>query len=95
MFGSVVPASVVVSSATSAARGFDLYSSIGLGVGSGMVAVSLVFALAYLNIIEAIPEERDGARALKLTLVGLVVPLLVTFGGIVLFESASVIGLRP
>lgn len=92
MTGLLHPASIIVSSSTSAAGGFDLYTSIGLGVGGIFVAVALVYLLAYLDLLDALRTDDEAIGDLKMALVAAAIPLFVTFGGIVLYRSLVVIG---
>jgi hypothetical protein len=87
-----VVASIIVSSSTSAAGGFDPYATVGLGVGGVFVAVALVYAFAYLDLLAAAPIEEHTASRLRATLLAVAVPLVVAFGGIVLFRSLQVVG---
>jgi len=59
-----------------------------MGIGGIFVAASLIFLLAYLDLLNA--SDADDPQ-LRTTLVIIIIPLLLTFGGIVLFESLQVI----
>lgn len=72
-----------VSAATS------LFVSVGLGIGGIFVAAVLVFLLAYLDLLDAADPESSAVRR---TLIATVVPLFLTFAGVVVFESLSVLG---
>lgn len=74
--------------ASSATSAISLLSPVGLGVGGVFVAASLIFLLAYLDLYDA-SESND--PQLRTTLVVTIVPLLLTFGAIVLFKSLQVI----
>lgn len=78
----VSSASAGVSSATS------LLSPVGVGVGGIFVAVALVALLAYLDLFDASEQEQSSVRSM---LVATIIPLLLTFSGIVLFQSLSVV----
>lgn len=75
-------------SASSAASAISLLSPVGLGVGGVFVAASLIFLLAYLDLYDA-SESND--PQLRTTLAVTIIPLLLTFGAIVLFKSLQVI----
>lgn len=80
---------VVVSPGMSSASTLSLLSDLGVGAGGIFVTAILVYLLAYLNVVEASTQRRQHLRSL---LVVVVVPLAVTFFGIVLFKSLTVIG---
>ena len=64
----------------------SLQSPVGLGVGGVFVAIALVVALAYFDLLQ-------GAEAdvkIRRYVLGSIVPLLLTFSTIVLFESARI-----
>lgn len=94
MFGGIVPASIVVSSSTSAAGGFDPLVSVGLGVGGIFVAVALVYLFAYLDLLNATPTDDTGKQRLKSMLIAVSLPLLITFGAIVLYRGLLAIGVQ-
>jgi hypothetical protein len=71
-----------VSSATS------LLSPVGVGIGGIFVAVTLIAVLAYLDLFDA-SELYNGQ--IRTMLIATVLPLALTFGAIVLFESLAVI----
>jgi hypothetical protein len=59
-----------------------------MGVGSIFVSVTLTFLLGYLDLFDAInPEETSQ----KTTLVATILPLAVTFVGIVLYQAMEVL----
>jgi len=78
----VSSASAGVSSATS------LLSPVGAGVGGIFVAAALVGLLAYLDLFDASEHEKGDVRSM---LIATTVPLLLTFSGIVLFQSLAVV----
>lgn len=81
--------SIVSSSSASASSSVvSLVTSVGVGVGGIFVAVALIVLLAYFDLIDAHP---DAHPRLKRTLLTVIVPLLFTFGGVVLFRSLQVI----
>jgi len=59
-----------------------------VGVGGIFVAVALVALLAYLDLFDASEQEQSSVRSM---LVATIIPLLLTFSGIVLFQSLSVV----
>lgn len=67
-----------------------LPSTVPLGEHGGglLAAVSLIFLLAYLDLYIAADDEN---RLLRRLLQAAILPLLVTFAGIVLFESLVII----
>lgn len=70
-----------------------LGSSIELGIGPAemFVAAALVYTLAFVYLLDAAGLESDHQRAIRGTLVAAVVPLLFTFGAVVLYTSITVI----
>lgn len=85
---------IVSSSASSASSAgvsasvTSLLSPVGVGVGGIFVAGALVLLLAYLNLLDASERSLDGVRRTVLTAV---VPLLVTFAGVVLFRTMQIL----
>lgn len=84
---------IVSTSASSSSAGVEAsitsgLSPIGLGVGGLFVALALIFALAYLNILESI----DADRTTRNVVIASVVPMLFVFGAMVLYESLQVLG---
>lgn len=72
-----------VSAATS------MFMTVGLGISGLAVTALLVFTLAYLNVLD---NSRIGSVHLRKMLVVTVVPLALTFGGILLMGSLEVLG---
>lgn len=66
----------------------SLFTAVGVGAGGVLVAVGLIFVLAYLNVLNA--SERDVER-LRVLCVAVAIPLSVTFGAIVIFETLAVL----
>lgn len=66
----------------------SLVTTVGFGVGGVFVAALLVFLLAYLNLFDASGWEN---QRVKVMLVSTVLPLSVTFGAILLFQSLQAI----
>lgn len=66
----------------------SLLSSVGMGLGSLFAAVALVFLLGYLDLFTA-ASWRD--RQQQKALVAGIIPLLVVFVGIVLFQAMLVL----
>lgn len=83
---------IISSSSSSASAGVSaatsLLSPVGLGVGGIFVAAALVLLLAYLDLFDASAIDDPEVRT---TVLATVVPLALTFGAIVLFESLQVI----
>ncbi|MFC7081406.1 hypothetical protein [Halorussus caseinilyticus] len=61
---------------------------VGLASGGIFAAVALVIVLVYVDLLDASDIEHEGLRRL---LVATILPLLLTFGVIVLYESLSVV----
>lgn len=76
----------IVSSSASAgsASATSLMSAVGLGAGGIFVAAALIFLLAYLDLFDASEKQNERVRTM---LVATILPLGVTFGGIVVFQS--------
>lgn len=64
----------------------SLYSSVGPGVGGLFVSIALVAALAYFDLLQG-AEADVGIQRYVLSAI---IPLLLTFTTIVLFESARI-----
>jgi len=85
-------AAVVSSSASSAgaagssAAVTSLLSPVGTSIGGVAIAIALVYVLAHLNVITAGSGENEH---LKRTLVAAAIPLGITFGGIVAFQTLA------
>jgi hypothetical protein len=58
-----------------------------MGIGGAVVALALVYFLARLDVVSARDETDDSMRGM---LVVTVVPLVLTFGGVVVFNAASI-----
>lgn len=85
----IISSSASSSSASAgSAAATSLVSSVGLGVGGIFVAVALVLLLAYLDVFNA--ADWGDERVSKM-LVATILPLGVTFGSIVLYQSLQVI----
>lgn len=83
----------ITSSATSAAAGAasaatSLLSPVGAGVGGVFVAAALIVLLAYLDLFDASEYE---SRQVRNTVLATIVPLALTFAGIVVFQSLQVV----
>lgn len=78
-----------VSSVAEGVAATSLFSPVGAGVGSIFVAGCLVLLVAYYNLVETTHDDQEHVRTMLIALLG---PLLLTFTGIVLFESFQVIG---
>lgn len=63
-------------------------ASIGASVGSVFAAAALVYALGYLDLLGATPEDYDELRA---TLISASSALLVVFAATILFEISNFI----
>jgi hypothetical protein len=90
--GTTAVVSSSASSATSSAAGVSatvtsLLSPVGMGVGGVAVALALVYLLARLDVLSA-KENVDGR--VRNMLVATIVPLALTFAGIVAFNAAAV-----
>lgn len=76
----------ITSSAASAA--ISLLSPVGLGVGGVFIAAALVLLLSSYDLLDAAESDHAGVRT---TMLATIVPLVVTFGAIVLFKSLQVV----
>jgi hypothetical protein len=90
--GATAVVSSSASSASSSAAGVSatvtsLLSPVGMGIGGIAVAVALVYLLARLDVVSAKNDVDEDARRM---LVATVIPLALTFAGIVAFNAASV-----
>jgi len=65
----------------------SLLSPVGMGIGGIAVALALVYLLARLDVVSAKDEVDEDVRRM---LVATVIPLALTFAGIVAFNAASV-----
>lgn len=81
-----ISASVGTSSAGASVA--SLFSPVGLSAGSVFVAIVLIFTLGYLDLLSASERDRSGFRQ---TLIAISVPLGITFAGIVLYQSLTVL----
>lgn len=68
--------------------GIPSISVVGMGVGSLFASVGLVFLLGYLDLYDA--AERDDERQRR-TIVAAILPLVVVFAAIVLFQALRVL----
>ncbi len=75
-------------SASASASAISLLSPIGLGVGGIFVAATLIFLLAYFDLFDTADITNPQLRT---TLLVTIVPLLLTFAGIVLFQSLQMV----
>lgn len=66
-------------------------ASVEIGPGDIFVAVVLIYALAYLYLLDPLEIEDQQLRQIRVMLVAAVVPLLVAFIGIVLFTSIELV----
>jgi hypothetical protein len=64
----------------------SLLTPVGLGVGGAFVAAALLVLLAYFDVFSA-TEEAD--ETVRLTLIATIIPLTVTFIGILTFRSLA------
>jgi hypothetical protein len=82
--------SIAVASSTSKAISTEVgrFVGMGLGVGGLFVAVALVVVLVYLDLLDASAIEDADLRQL---LVATMMPLLVTFLFVVLYQSAAIV----
>jgi hypothetical protein len=90
--GATAVVSSSASSASSSAAGVSatvtsLLSPVGMGVGGVAVALALIYLLARLDVLSAKENVDDRVRTM---LVATVVPLALTFAGIVAFNVAAV-----
>lgn len=65
-----------------------LLTPTGLGTGGALIAVVLVVLLGYLNVVSA---RGDADPRLRQIVIAVSVPLLATFGGVVVYESIQVV----
>jgi hypothetical protein len=59
-----------------------------MGVGGIFIAAALVTLLAYLDLFDASDQEDGVTRSM---IIATTIPLLLTFSGIVLFQSLAVV----
>jgi len=91
--GATAVVSSSASSASSSTAGVSatvtsLLSPVGTGVGGIVVAITLVYVLAHLDVVSASPGENERIRQ---TLVAVSIPLGLTFAGIVAFRTMQVL----
>jgi len=89
----MVLASIMGSASSNGAAAFGVHTAVGLGVGGIFVALTLVAHLGYLDLLGAAELDPERKRRMRSMLLAVVVPLLLTFGGIVLFQSLLTLGL--
>lgn len=80
--------SIAVQSASSGSV-LSLISGVGVGLGGIFVTAVLVHLLGYLNVVKASERHRQRLQSL---LVMTSIPLMFAFGGLIAFESLSVLG---
>lgn len=82
--------SITVVSSTSKAISTEVGQTVstGLGIGGLFVAVMLVVVVVYVDLLDASAVEYDGLRRL---LMATMLPLLLTFSFVVLYQSAAVV----
>lgn len=88
----IVVASIMGSASSSGAAASGVYTAVGLGVGGIFVAVALVVQLGYLDLLGAADIDPSVDRRIRSMLLAVVIPLMVTFGGVVLFKSFQTLG---
>lgn len=81
-------ASVSSSASVSASAATSLLSPVGAGVGGIFVAAALILLLAYFDLLGAADGDFSRVRTMVL---GVIAPLIVTFGAIVAFQSMTVL----
>jgi|GEM_PF-2521457 len=91
--GATAVVSSSASSASASAAGVSatvtsLLSPVGTGVGGIVVAITLVYVLAHLDVISAQP---DGNERIQRTLTAAAIPLGLTFAGIVAFRTIALL----
>lgn len=70
------------------ATGLSATSQVGAAIGGVFATVALIYALAYLDLVDA--AEPDYGH-IQLLLISSIVPLAVVFVGIILFEVLQII----
>ncbi len=80
----VIISDLIVKSATAGVSVTALQPAMEQGVGGVFLAALLVYLLAYLDLTGAVAREVGGLRRL---LVSCILPLLIVFGGIVVFQA--------
>ncbi|WP_254538296.1 hypothetical protein [Halomarina litorea] len=76
----------IVSSTTASA--ISLFTSVGLGVGGVFVAAALLVMLGHMDLRGAAGDER---RRTKYTIAAFVLPLSLTFAGMMVFQTMQVL----
>lgn len=76
------------SSAAASASVTSMLSPVGAGVGGIFVAATLIWLLAYLDLLDASDLQSDRLRQ---TLAATIVPLFVVFVGIVAFQTMTIL----
>jgi hypothetical protein len=82
-------AGVSSSAAGVSSSAISLTSPVGVGVGGVVVAAALILLLAYYDVINASAADYSKVKETVPAAIG---PLLLTFGGIFVFESLVVLG---
>lgn len=90
IMGATAVVSSSASSASSSAAGVSatvtsLLSPVGTGIGGIVVALALVYLLARLDVVSA---RTDADERVRRMILAMVVPLALTFAGIVAFNTA-------
>lgn len=70
---------------------FSPYVGLGIGPGELFVAVGIVYTLALLYLLGALGLERGHERAFRRMLYSGAIPLLFTFGAVLLYTSITVL----
>lgn len=66
----------------------SLLSPVGFGIGGVVVAAALIFLLGYFDVLDATDDANQGVRTM---LVASIIPLGLAFGGVVLFQTLSML----
>lgn len=92
-------ATVVVANAAGSAAGAgagagvaaatSMFVTVGVGVGGSLIAVLLVVALGYLNVLDGVTPE---SRQVRRMLVATTVPLAITFAAVIALQSMQMVG---
>lgn len=72
-------------------RSFTPYTELAIGPAELVVAVGLVYSLAFLYLTGATPLSGESQTLVRSVLIAAIVPLLVTFVATVLFTTVSII----
>jgi len=67
-------------------------ASLDLGVGEVFIAVTLIYLLAYLNLVDPMSISADTKREIRALLIASTIPLFLVFLSVVLINSLEILG---